>query len=160
MNFFEFVKNKRNKIEVGNKKENEIIIRTFHQRFSLTSKCGIIIFSLLSFYLFLMKQVLIGTFIILVVVAMIDHVVNTVYKLVLQNGNFLLIISHGHFYKDKHIPVNEIIKCSIVKTFLGISHYILVQYGLKGIILVQPQNDDVFLKEIKMIQEKNGNEIQ
>ena len=160
MSFWKWDKKSRYELEAEHIKANTKIIRTFHQRFSLAAKCGITVFALLAFYLFWMRQGLFGVLVIVVVVGMIERVVHTEYRFLSYEDKLFLVIDHGRFSMNKFIPINEIIKCTVMKTTFGLSHYILVQYGIDKMTSVQPQNDDDFLGELKNLQEKIDNEIE
>lgn len=128
--------------------------RIFHQRFTLASKCGIMIFTLLAFYFFWMRSTInacLGLIVMIVLVVMIERVIHTTYTLT-SDGN--LIISRGRFSRPLTIPVNEIIKVSVMNTSMKLSHFILVEYGAGHLTSVQPEDDEAFLEELKKCQQK------
>lgn len=128
--------------------------RTFHQKFTLASKCGITIFTLLAFYLFMVKEGLLGVLVIIVVVGMIERVLHTEYRFEKDKDGEWLVIDKGRFSRNKVLKIDEIVKCTSMKTVLGLSHYLLIQEGVSRFYSVQPQNDSEFIAELKKRQEK------
>lgn len=56
--------------------------RTFHHRLTLGSLCGLVLFSLLVIYLFWIKQALLGLFVVIVIVGMIERILHTTYTFI------------------------------------------------------------------------------
>lgn len=54
--------------------------RTFHKRFTLTARVGVVLFALLAGYFFWVKMA-IGIFLAIVIVGMIERILNTTYTL-------------------------------------------------------------------------------
>ena len=133
--------------------------RLFHQRFTLASKCGITILTLLAGYLLWVRSAantLLGFVVVIILVVIIERVIHTVY-IFTSAGN--LVINHGRFTRKKTIPVNEIIKVTVVNTPMGFSHYILLEYGAEHFVSVQPENYEAFIEELKMRQAKIDNSL-
>lgn len=123
--------------------------RIFHQRFTLAAKLAISILTMLAFYLFWIKAVIIGCGIACLLIIMIERVIHTQYVLTPEG---LLIIDKGRFARNRIIPINEIIKIEIVKTPTRVSHYILITYSANKQIAVQPNNEQTFIEELKKRQ--------
>ncbi|MBP7358629.1 MAG: PH domain-containing protein [Prevotella sp.] len=133
--------------------------RLFHQRFTLASKCGITILTLLAGYLLWMRSAanaLLGFVVVIILVVIIERVIHTVY-IFTSAGN--LVIDHGRFARKITIPVNEIIKSTVVNTPMGLSHYILLEYGAEHFVSVQPENYEAFVEELRRRQAKIDNSL-
>ena len=133
--------------------------RLFHQRFTLASKCGIMILTLLAGYLLWMRSAanaLLGFVVVIILVVIIERVIHTVY-IFTSAGN--LVIDHGRFARKITIPVNEIIKSTVVNTPMGLSHYILLEYGAEHFVSVQPENYEAFIEELRRRQAKIDNSL-
>jgi|WetSurMetagenome_2_1015567.scaffolds.fasta_scaffold07759_3 hypothetical protein len=133
--------------------------RLFHQRFTLASKCGITILTLLAGYLLWMRSAanaLLGFVVVIILVVIIERVIHTVY-IFTSAGN--LVIDHGRFARKITIPVNEIIKSTVVNTPMGLSHYILLEYGAEHFVSVQPENNEAFIEELRERQAKIDNSL-
>ncbi len=86
-----------------------------------------------------------------VAVLMIERIIHTVYVLTADGR---LIISRGRFSRRLSVPVNEIIRMSVVKAgVLGV-RYILIEYGAGHETAVQPVNEEAFLNEVRDRQER------
>ncbi len=123
--------------------------RLFHQRFTLSYKCGIIVFSLLAFYLFWIKMTIVALLVIIVIVVIIERVIHTTYSFMAEEDADVLVIDKGRFSSKKVIRVNDIVKCIPMKTCFGLSRYLLIEYGAGHIVIVQPEDDAAFVMELK-----------
>lgn len=126
--------------------------RIFHQRFTLAAKCGITIFTLLLFYLFWVKLAIIGIFVLIIVVGLIERVVHTTYTFTTREEGSFLVIDHGRFSSKTIVNVKDIVKCVPMKTNFGTSHYLMVQHVSGKILSVQPEDDESFMEELKKRQ--------
>ena len=127
--------------------------RTFHQRISPASACGILAFALLALYMFWTKNALVGCLLAAVVVLMIERVVHTTYVFRRNDGDEeMLYIDNGRFSKTRQIRVNNIVSCRKMSTGFGLSQYVLLQCGHKRLVSVQPDNADAFIDEIRKRQ--------
>lgn len=125
----------------------------FHQRFTLTSKCGISLFTMLVFYLLWNKMALLALLVVIVIVMMIERVLHTTYTLMNdENGVEQLVIYHGRFSKSKSIRVGDIVKVTRIKAVFGLSCYLLVEYGACHLISLQPDNEELFMAELNKRQ--------
>ena len=136
-----------------NKSTYPTMDRTFHQRLSPASVCGILAFALLALYMFWTKSALAGCLLAAVVVLMIERVVHTTYVFRRNDGEEeMLYIDNGRFSKTKRIRVNDIVSCRKMSTGFGFSRYVLLQCGHKQLVSVQPDNADAFIEEIRKRQ--------
>ena len=127
--------------------------RTFHQRVSPASACGILAFALLALYMFWTNSALVGCLLAAVVVLMIERVVHTTYVFRRNDGDEeMLYIDNGRFSKTRQIRVNDIVSCRKMSTGFGSSQYVLLQCGHKRLVSVQPDNADAFIDEIRKRQ--------
>ena len=127
--------------------------RTFQQRVSPASACGILAFALLALYMFWTKSALVGCLLAAVVVLMIERVVHTTYVFRRNDGEEeMLYIDNGRFSKTRQIRVNDIVSCRKMSTGFGLSQYVLLQCGHKRLVSVQPDNADTFIDEIRKRQ--------
>lgn len=129
--------------------------RTFHKRFTLPAKLGVLIFALLAGYFFWVKAAIIGILLAIVIVGMIERILNTTYifKWVRpidrdKEMNFI-VIDEGRFSRKKTIPVCDIIKVEPMKTFFGLDHALVIEYGAKHFVSLQPDNEEAFIKEVE-----------
>jgi uncharacterized SAM-binding protein YcdF (DUF218 family) len=53
--------------------------RTFHKRFTLTARIGVAVFAILALYFFWVKLAIIGIFVAIIIVGMIERILNTTY---------------------------------------------------------------------------------
>lgn len=123
--------------------------RTFQRNFTLQAKGGLAVTILLSGYLFWQKYALLGAVVAVLAVLVIEQVLHSCYTF---DGDSLLI-HRGRFRRSYVIHVNEIIKCTPMRTTFGLVHYLLIQYGAGHIIDVEPENEKEFMKELKRRQE-------
>lgn len=129
--------------------------RTFHQQFTMANKCGITVFSLLAFYLLWQKAALTGLFVVVIVVLMIERMIHTTYTFTVSERSEVLRIDRGRFSRPTVIAVNEIVRCTLMKTAFGLSHYLLIEYGERRMVSVTPDNSEAFIAELKKRQEQN-----
>lgn len=129
--------------------------RTFHQQFTMANKCGITVFSLLAFYLLWQKAALTGLFVVVIVVLMIERMIHTTYTFTVSERSEVLRIDRGRFSRPTVIAVNEIVRCTLMKTAFGLSHYLLIEYGGRRMVSVTPDNSEAFIAELKKRQEQN-----
>lgn len=132
-----------------------VMERIFHQQFTMANKCGITLFSLLACYLFWHKAALPGMFVAVIVVLMIERMIHTTYTFTASDRGEVLRINRGRFSKPMTIAVDEIIRCTRMKTAFGLSHYLLIEYGARRIMSVTPDNSEAFIAELKKRQEQN-----
>ena len=136
--------------------------RTFHKRFTVTAKAGIVIFAILAGYFFWVKTAIIGILLAIVIVGMIERILNTSYtfrrvKPIDRDDEMeYLIVDEGRFSSNKNVPVCDIIRVERMKSFFGFDHYLLIEYGAHNMVGIQPDNEAAFEKEIKKRQEGNN----
>ncbi len=93
--------------------------RTFHKRFTLTARIGVAVFAFLAGYFFWVKMAIIGIFLAIVIVGMIERILNTTYtfkkvKPIDRDEEMeYLIINEGRFSPTENVPVCDIIRCDI-----------------------------------------------
>ena len=119
--------------------------RTFHKRFTLTARIGVAVFAILALYIFVA----------IIIVGMIERILNTTYtfKMVkpidLDEEMEYLIINEGRFSSNRNVPLCDVIDVHIAKTFFGLDHCVVIEYGHKNIVTVQPDNEEAFMERIK-----------
>ena len=132
--------------------------RTFHKRFTLTARIGVAVFAILALYFFWVKLAIIGIFVAIIIVGMIERILNTTYtfKMVkpidLADEMEYLIINEGRFSSNRNVPVCDITSVHTAKTFLGLDHCLVIEYGHHNMVTVQPDNEEAFEKEISKRQ--------
>jgi len=119
--------------------------RTFHHHFTLAAKCGIALFAMLALYLFWEKMAIVGLFVVVAVVVMMERVMHTSYTF--MGDKFL--INKGRFAKKQEILLNEIVRCTPMSSLFGFSHYLLLEFGAGHLASVQPEEEEAFLQELK-----------
>jgi hypothetical protein len=120
------------------------MIRTFHHRFTLGAKCGIILCSALAFYLFWFKAVVLALIVSIVVVLMVERVLHSEYVV----GEGLLTICRGRFARKQTVALDTIASCKRMRTNFGLSSYLLIETLAGRIYMVQPENEEAFLKAL------------
>jgi len=83
-----------------------------------------------------------------VTVVFVERLLHTEY--VFRGGSLLVV--RGRFSRRVVIPVGDIVRAERVRTPLGLSRYILIEYGAGHRVAVQPDNEAAFLNEIKKRQ--------
>ena len=84
--------------------------RTFHKRFTMSARIGIIVFALLAGYFFWVKMAIIGILLAIVIVGMIERILNTTYtfkkvKPIDRDDEMeYLIVNEGRFSQNKMCP--------------------------------------------------------
>lgn len=132
--------------------------RTFHKRFNTTARVGVVVFALLAGYFFWVKMAIIGIFVAIIIVGMIERILNTTYtfkkvKPIDRDDEMeYLIINEGRFSSNRNVPVCDIISVHTAKTFLGLDHCLVIEYGHHNMITVLPDNEEAFEKEISKRQ--------
>ena len=134
--------------------------RTFHKRFTVPAKCGIVFFALLAGYFFWVKVAIIGILIAIVIVGMMERILNTSYcfrstkPIDREEVMDFLVVDEGRFSRKKTVPVCDVISVETVKCFMGLDHALLIEYGAHHLLTVQPDNEEAFIREIKKRQEE------
>ena len=129
--------------------------RTFHKRFNTTARVGVVVFALLAGYFFWVKMAIIGIFVAIIIVGMIERILNTTYtfknvKPIDRDDEMeYLIINEGRFSSNRNVPLCNVIDVHIAKTFFGLDHCVVIEYGHKNIVTVQPDNEEAFMERIK-----------
>lgn len=132
--------------------------RTFHKRFNTTARVGVVVFVLLAGYFFWVKMAIFGIFVAIIIVGMIERILNTTYtfkkvKPIDRDDEMeYLIINEGRFSSNRNVPVCDIISVHTAKTFLGLDHCLVIEYGHHNMVTVQPDNEEAFEKEISKRQ--------
>ena len=132
--------------------------RTFHKRFNTTARVGVVVFALLAGYFFWVKMAIIGIFVAIIIVGMIERILNTTYtfkkvKPIDRDDEMeYLIINEGRFSSNRNVPVCDIISVHTAKTFLGLDNCLVIEYGHHNMVTVQPDNEEAFEKEISKRQ--------
>ena len=132
--------------------------RTFHKRFNTTARVGVVVFALLAGYFFWVKMAIIGIFVAIIIVGMIERILNTTYTfkkvkpIDRHDESDYLIINEGRFSSNRNVPVCDITRVHTAKTFLGLDHCLVIEYGHHNMVTVQPDNEEAFEKEISKRQ--------
>lgn len=129
--------------------------RTFHKRFTMPAKCGVVIFALLAGYFFWQKVAIIGIFVAIIIVGMIERILNTTYTLKRvkpidrdEEMDFI-VIDEGRFSSKKTVPVCDIVSVTPMKTCWGLDHALVIEYGNKRLVSLQPDNEDGLIREVE-----------
>lgn len=129
--------------------------RTFHKRFTVPAKCGVVIFALLAGYFFWQKVAIIGIFVAIIIVGMIERILNTTYTLKRvkpidrdEEMDFI-VIDEGRFSSKKTVPVCDIVSVTPMKTCWGLDHALVIEYGNKRLVSLQPDNEDGLIREVE-----------
>lgn len=120
----------------------KIMDRTFQHRFTLGAKSGIIILSLLAFYLFWIKGILAALIVVVALVAVIERVLHSCY--IVRDHD--LVIHRGRFLHDIQIPLSDIRAIRPMTTTWRLVHYLLIEYGDDKLTSAEPHDEDSFLR--------------
>ncbi len=103
--------------------------RTFHKRFTVTARIGVAVFALLAGYFFWVKMAIIGIFVAIVIVGMIERILNTTYtfkkvKPIDRDEEMeYLIINEGQvLFQQRMCRYATSSACIRLKTFMGLDH--------------------------------------
>ncbi len=121
------------------------IVRTFHHRFTLGAKGGIITFVVLAFYFFWVKSFVLGLLLTVMAVLIMERVLHSEY--VLADGK--LIIRRGRFAKSRAIALRGIKSCRPMTTTFGLVHYLLIEYGDNKLVVVEPEQEQAFVEQLR-----------
>lgn len=127
--------------------------RSFHYRASWLNYTCIIVVAVAAMYSLWHRSVvnaIVGFLLMGVVVLMIERIIHTVYVLTADGR---LVISRGRFSREMSVPVNEIIRMSVIRPKLLGVRYILIEYGAGHETTVQPVNEEAFMREVRDRQE-------
>lgn len=116
--------------------------RTFQHRFTLGAKSGIIILSLLAFYLFWRKGILAALIVVVALVAVIERVLHSCY--IVRDHD--MIIHRGRFLRDIRVPLSSIRAIRPMTTTWGLVHYLLIEYVDGKLTSAVPHDEDSFLR--------------
>lgn len=128
--------------------------RSFHYRASWLNYTCIIVVAVAAMYSLWHRSVvnaIVGFLLMGVVVLMIERIIHTVYVLTADGR---LIINCGRFSREMSVPVNEIIRMSVIRPKLLGVRYILIEYGAGHETTVQPVNEEAFMREVRDRQER------
>lgn len=115
--------------------------RTFQHRFTLSSKCGILLFAGLALYLFWVKAVVFGLLFVVLNVMLLERVLHSRYTIT-DDG---LTVYRGRFAKSHTIPLTHIRYCTAMRSTFGLSRYLLLEYGEHGCIALEPAQEAAFM---------------
>lgn len=116
--------------------------RTFHRRFTLGSKCGIVLFLFVAVYFFWMKQPVWGTLGALIVVLIAERALHTQYVF----HDRVLIIDKGRLSRPHEIPLDAISDCRKMHNTFGLVHFLIITHSGGRIEAIEPDDEDAFLR--------------
>ncbi len=129
--------------------------RTFHKRFTMPAKWGVAVFALLAAYFFWTKVAIVGILLAIVIVGMIERILHTTYTLRRvkpidrdEEMDFI-VIDEGRFSHRKTVPVCDIVRMESLATCWGLDHALVIEYGAKHLVSIQPDNEEGFRKEVE-----------
>ena len=115
--------------------------RTFQHRFTIGAKSGIIILSLLAFYLFWEKGIIPALIVVVMLVAVIERVLHSCY--IVRDHD--LVIHRGRFLHDITVPLRAIRSIRSMTTTWGLVHFLLIEYGNGQLVSVEACDEHSFL---------------
>lgn len=133
--------------------------RIFHQRFTLASKCSLVLFTSLLAFTAWHKMAIVSAVLAVMVLIIIERVIHTSYTFDGQRATGegepveCLTIDRGRFSSALIIPLNEIVSVAPMKAVFGLSRYLLISYGNRRLVSVEPENDEAFLAELRKRQQ-------
>lgn len=129
--------------------------RTFHKRITIQAKIAIGLFSILALYFFWTKVAIIGLFVAIVVVGMIERILHTTYTfrrvkpIDMECEMEFLVVDEGRFSANRNIPLCDVVRTEKVSAFFGMDHGVLIEYGAGNMTTVQPDNETAFVQELQ-----------
>lgn len=159
MSFWKWDKKSRMTIEAEHARRDTHVLQTFGQRFTTMSKCAITAITLVTFYLFWIKQGIAGVFAIIILIGMIERTLKTRYTLAEYEGSHYLIIDRGRFSWQKVIKTDDIGSCTIQKGMGGLDSAVVIEYADNHTVKVRPDNEQRFIEAIEKFKGQNGRNI-
>lgn len=126
--------------------------KLFRRQIGIASVLYIAILALLSFYFFWQRtgwNILFGIILLLLAAISIERLLHTTYTLT-EDGK--LAIDSGRGSRRKTIAIEKIIRVTPHRVLFGFSKYLLVEYGNGKLLPIQPDNETLFLEELKKRQ--------
>ncbi len=111
----------------------------------------------LTFYFFWHRagvHVIIGFALMMVTIVVLERVVHTTYTITDEG---CLEIYRGRWSKLQRIPLSDIVSMEIRKSPLGLTRYVLIEYGANHFVSVQPDNEENFIQEIRKRLKRHEN---
>ena len=102
-----------------------------------------------------MKVAIIGILLAIVIVGMIERILHTTYtfrrvKPIDRDEEMdFIVIDEGRFSSKKTIPVCDIISVTPMKACFGLDHALVIEFGHKRMVSLQPDNEEGFVKEVE-----------
>lgn len=140
---------------IYNKVYTQNMDRTFHKRFAMSSKVGVLLFALVAGYFFWVKIAILGILVAIVIVGLIERVLNTTYTfkrvkpIDCDEEMDFLVIDEGRFSRNKNVPLADVLKVERMRCFFGLDHCLVIEYGAHHFVSVQPDNEEAFVKRLK-----------
>lgn len=130
--------------------------RTFHKRFTVSVKCGMVVFAVLMGYFFWVKIAIVAILLAVVIMGVLERILHTTYTFkkvrpVDRDDEMeYLIIDEGRFSSNTNVPVCDILSVKPMKTFFNLDSYLLIEYGAAHhLVGVQPDNARAFMEELE-----------
>ena len=130
--------------------------RTFQHRVSWPAFLMIVMIAGFAVYFFWHRtpaMALVAFLLVCLDVVMIERSVHTAYTL---TDDAKLVVDRGRFSKRMQIPLGEIHRMEVRKTAFGVTRYVLVEYGERRLVSLQPANPVEFVAEAKKRINKIG----
>lgn len=91
---------------------------------------------------------LVGLMLMVVIVGILERMLHTEYRF----DDDKLFVVRGRFARTTVVPLSEVTRIEHVRRRWLVQNYILIEYGHRHLVSVQPQNEQGFLNEIKKRQ--------
>lgn len=115
--------------------------RTFQHRFTVGSKCGVVLFAIIALYLFWVKAIVVGLVFVALVVLVTERVLHSEYVF----SDDSLTVRRGRFARAKTIDLRSVKSCRPITTTFGLSRYLLIEYGRGHYLAAEPQQEAAFV---------------
>ncbi len=128
--------------------------RTFHKRFTLLARIGVVVFALLAGYFFWVKVAVVGILVAIVIVGMIERILHTTYtfrrvKPIDRDEEMeYLIVNEGRFSANRNVPLCDVTGVRRARTSFGLDECVVIEYGYRNMVVVQPDNMEAFEREL------------
>lgn len=124
--------------------------RIFHARIAWYQYFLIAVLGVNAFGFLWCKSILLATFMMLLLIVVIEQVIHTVYSL---TADGVLVLSYGRFIRKKVIPLKEItdVKCCSSMKFgkWAVTRYVLIEYGKGKYATALPVKEQEFVELIE-----------
>jgi len=123
--------------------------RTFHRRVGMGGIVMVIIAAFLALFFFLSRKAetaILGFAMLALAAVAVERLIHTTYTLTADGR---LVIYRGRFSRIVSVPISEIADVRKVNGRLLVASHVLVEYGGKKVVAIQPDDAQRFVAELQ-----------